>query len=277
MKDLLFGTAGIPWSAKSGDTMGGIKEVKKLGLGSMELEFVRSINIRESKTPEVKTAAEKENIVLSAHGPYWVNLNAQKRETLEASRRWVLQSGRTAALCGAWSICFHAAYYMKQPHGSVYGQVKKELEAAVKQLRGEGLSIWIRPELGGKMSQFGGLEEIVRISAETEGVMPCIDFAHQHARSMGKHNSYNDWSADLALVEKHLGREGLENMHIHAAGIEYGMSGERNHVNLNDCKLNYTDLVQAWKDYKIKGVVISESPNIEEDALLLQKTYNELK
>ncbi|GAI20517.1 unnamed protein product, partial [marine sediment metagenome] len=28
------------------------------------------------------------------------------------------------------------------------------------------------------------------------------------------------------------------------------------------------------KDYKVKGLVISESPNLEEDALLLQETYN---
>ena len=44
MKELLFGTAGIPLSAK-GPTDEGIRHVRKLGLDSFELEFVRSVNI----------------------------------------------------------------------------------------------------------------------------------------------------------------------------------------------------------------------------------------
>ena len=58
MKELLFGTAGIPISSK-GPTEQGIADVKKLGLGAMELEFVRSINISREKAPLVKKAAEK--------------------------------------------------------------------------------------------------------------------------------------------------------------------------------------------------------------------------
>ena len=42
---LLFGTAGIPLSTPDRNTLNGISHVKKLGLGCMELEFVRSINI----------------------------------------------------------------------------------------------------------------------------------------------------------------------------------------------------------------------------------------
>ncbi|MBI4020441.1 MAG: TIM barrel protein, partial [Candidatus Aenigmarchaeota archaeon] len=213
MKSLLFGTAGIPWSVKAANTIEGIREVRRLDLGAMELEFVRSVNIREDKTSEVKETAKKENIVLTTHGPYYINLNAKDKAILEASRKRVYLASRIAALCGAWSICFHAAYYMKEPKDKVFGQVKRELEVVVRQLRNESLEIWIRPELGGKMSQFGSLEEIVKISAELEGVMPCIDFAHQHARFQGKYNTYQDFSGSLEHVEKHLGREGLENMH----------------------------------------------------------------
>jgi len=42
---------------------------------------------------------------------------------------------------------------------------------------------------------------------------------------------------------------------------------------VQDSDMNYTALVQAWKDFKIAGTVISESPNIEEDALLLKRLY----
>ena len=101
--------------------------------------------------------------------------------------------------------------------------------------------------------------------------MPCIDFAHHYARSLGQINTYQDFSHILESIEKGLGREALDNMHIHTEGIEFGKTGERNHVNLDECDLNYQELVRAWKDFKIKGVVICESPNIESDALLLKK------
>ena len=57
MKQLLFGTAGIPISAKGLGTIEGIGEVRKLGLDAMELEFVRNINITKDKTSEVKESA----------------------------------------------------------------------------------------------------------------------------------------------------------------------------------------------------------------------------
>jgi len=63
-------------------------------------------------------------------------------------------------------------------------------------------------------------------------------------------------------------------MHIHISGIAYGEQGEIKHLNLRESDLNYIDLIKALKAYRVKGLVISESPNLEEDALLLQRTYN---
>ena len=65
-------------------------------------------------------------------------------------------------------------------------------------------------------------------------------------------------------------------MHIHLSGIAYREKGEKNHLVLKDSDLNYADLLRAWKAFNLKGVVICESPNIEKDALLLQKTYKSL-
>ncbi len=35
-------------------------------------------------------------------------------------------------------------------------------------------------------------------------------------------------------------------------------------------------LMKALKDFKIKGMLVSESPNIEGDSILTKKTYNEI-
>ena len=65
-------------------------------------------------------------------------------------------------------------------------------------------------------------------------------------------------------------------MHIHVSCIDYGDKGERKHLNLKESDFQYAELLKALKDYDAKGIVICESPNLEEDALLLQATYNEL-
>ncbi len=268
----LFGTAGIPVATGPRNTIKGIETVRKLGLDAMELEFVHSVNITREKAPDVKTTADKNRVRLTCHGQYYINLNSDEKKTLESVQR-VLNAARVAWLCGGWSVCFHAGYYMGQNPEQVYDKIKKQLISITKTLRDEDNKIWIRPEVSGKPTQFGSLEEIVKLSEEVEGIMPCIDFSHLHARTNGKFNTKPEFEQVLGLVEKHLGRFGLENMHIHLSGINYGPKGEKNHLTLKESDMNYKDLLQTWKDFKIGGVVICESPNIEVDALLLKKTW----
>src|SRR3989344_6085317 len=271
MDSLIFGTAGVPLNSKGSTTAEGIADVKKLGLGAMELEFVRSVNITREKAPEVRKSAEKNGIVLTCHAPYYINLNSVENAKLKASIYRILNSARIADLCGAWSVCFHPGFYQKSTKEESYKRVKESLKEIVQKLKQENNNIWIRPETTGKETQFGNLDEILNLSAEFDNVMPCIDFAHFHARTNGKYNSYKEFSEILEKVEKKLGRKGLENMHIHITGIAYSEKGEKNHLNLEESDLKYKELIKALKDFKVKGVMISESPNIEEDALLCKK------
>ena len=135
----------------------------------------------------------------------------------------------------------------------------------------------LRPEVTGKPSQFGTIAEILDLCTELTGLAPCIDFSHWHART-GKANSYREFSEILDRVEKRLGRRGLDNMHIHLSGIAYGQKGEIRHLMLADSDMHYAELLRALKERRAKGVVICESvPRLEEDALLLQRTYRDLR
>ena len=276
MQKLFFGTAGIPLGTNPRNTVNGIKHVKNLGLESMELEFVRNINLTEQKTTEVRKTAEENKIVLTCHGQYYVNLNSNKTSVVKESKKKMFLASKIAWLAGACSIVYHAAYYMDKTHGQAYETIKKNLKEVISQLQNEGIKIWFRPETGGKISQFGDIDEILRLSTEVEQVMPCVDFGHVYARSLGDCNTYEKFAEIFKKIENILGREGLDNMHIHTEGISYGNTGERFHMNLQESKLNYPDLIKTWKDFKIKGVVISESPNIESDAWLMKKIYDEL-
>jgi len=276
IKNLLFGTAGIPLQTR-GTTTDGILEVRRLGLDAMELEFVHSVNISEDKSVEVKEAAKKNSVILTCHGQYYINLNAQEKAKIKASIQRILNAAHIANLCGAYSVCFHAAFYMGQDQKKVYEQVKKQLSEITSELKKNGNDIWIRPEVTGKKTQFGDLEELLRLSEELDQVMPCVDFSHMHARYNGKYNTYEEFSEILNKIEKSLGGFGLSNMHIHISGINYGEKGEKNHLILDESDLKYRELLKALGEFKVKGVVICESPNIEQDALLLKKTFSKLK
>jgi deoxyribonuclease IV len=276
MKQLLFGTAGIPLGTNPRSTGEGIKYVKKLGLGSMELEFVHSVNISQEKAPEIKQIAIDEGIVLTCHAPYFINLNAIEVPKIKASIGRILSSARILNLCGGYSVCFHPGFYMKMDSKIVYDNVKKNLKEIIKTLKDEGNNIWVRPETTGKPTQFGNVDEILQLSQEMDNVMPCVDFAHFHARTNGKYNSYEEFSEILEKIEKKLGKNGLDNMHIHITGIAYGEKGEKHHLTLDESDLKYKELLKCLNDFKVKGVVTCESPNIEQDALLMQKVYKKL-
>jgi deoxyribonuclease-4 len=273
MKDLVFGTAGIPLGCEPRTTIDGIAHNRKIGLGAMELEFVRHINISKEKAPEVRKAAEKNKIILTCHAPYFINLCSLEEEKVRMSIERILNSARVCSACGAYSVTFHPGFYMGQAKEKAYNLVKKNLTKIISTLKDEGIRIWVRPETTGKETQFGNMDEILQLSSEIDNVMPCIDFAHFHARTNGKFNSYKEFASILESVEKRIGKIGLEEMHMHITGIAYGPKGEKNHLTLKDSDLKFEELAKALKDFKAKGVAISESPNIEQDALLMKKTF----
>jgi deoxyribonuclease-4 len=273
MNKLLFGTAGVPLSAINRTTIDGINRVKELGLGSMELEFVRGVRMSPQMAEEVREVAKKKEVVLTAHGPYYINLNSKDHAITQASIKRILETARIANICGAYSITFHAAYYVGMEKEKVYDVVKGHLRGIVKTLQNEGVKLWIRPETTGKGTQFGDIDELIKLSQEVEQVLPCVDFSHLHARSNGKFNTYNEFSSVLEKLEKGLGRKSVENMHAHLSGIAYSEKGERNHLVLKDSDMNYKELVRAFRNHNCSGVIISESPNLESDALMVKKEY----
>ena len=273
---LLFGTGGVPLSAESRSTEAGIERTAGLGLGCMEVEFVQGVKMSPEVAVSVGELAARKKVVLTAHGPYAINLNAVEPQKVHMSKERILQTARIAALFGARSITFHAAFYLKDTPAETYTTVKKQLQEVMNILRKEGNKVTISPEVTGKPSQFGTLEELLKLSSEMEGVAPCIDFSHWHART-GKANSYREFLAILDQVERKLGRRGLDNMHIHLSGIAYGNKGEIKHLMLSDSDFRYAELLRALKEREAKGVLICESaPYLEQDALLLQQTYREL-
>jgi deoxyribonuclease IV len=275
MDKLLFGTGGTPHSSRDRSSVGGIERIAKLGLGCMELEFVRGVHMGKDTALQVAETAKRLNIKLTAHAPYFINLHATELEKIEGSKYHIIQTARIAAICGAESVNFHAGAYGGDPPEKVYEMIKNNLREVLDQLKKENNQIVLRPEVLGKSGQFGTLDEVLNLCCELEGVQPTIDFAHWHART-GKNNTYKEFSEILDQMDNKLGRPALDNMHMHISGIKFGTRGELKHLDLAESDMNYKDLMKALKDHNAKGFAICESPNLEEDAQLLRDTFNKL-
>lgn len=274
MDKINFLTAGMPIATGKGSYPEAFEILRKLGLNGMELEFVHGVRISDKSKEFIKT--QPKDLILTAHAPFYVNLNSKDEKTTEASVQRIVETARVASELGAYSITYHAAYYMGKSKEEVYEQVKAKTKEITAILEKEKVKIWIRPETTGKGTQWGDFEEIIKLSKEFEQVLPCIDFSHIHARTVGKYNTYDEFSYILERIGKELGTKALENFHAHIAGIEYGAKGERQHVILEESDMNYKDLLKAIKGFGVKGVIVCESPNIEEDAQILKEYYYSL-
>ncbi len=274
MDKLVFGTAGIPIMTEPRNHENALSVIKKLNLGCMEVEFVRGVRMNEKTQLELNELSKSLDVVLSAHGPYYINLNAKEDEKIEASIKRVLDTARVAYRFGGYSITFHAAFYLGQDKDNVYKQVKKQMEKIISTLKAENINIWVRPELTGKVSQWGDLDELIKLSNDIEMVLPCIDFAHLHARTNGEFNTYDEFCKVFESIGNGIGQHALKEFHAHVAGIEYGPKGEKKHLIFKEADFNYKDLIKAFKTFDVKGVVICESPNLEGDAIILQNEYD---
>ncbi len=261
------GTAGIPVSAKRKNTVDGIRRVAELGLNAMELEFVRGVNLSAESATKAREVSRELGVLLTAHAPYYINLLSEKPEVRRASVERIVESAKVAYLAGAWSVVFHSGYYGRYSSSTAVEVVREALKHVIKTISDMGIRIWVRPETMGGLAEVGSLEEVIAIVEGLDYALPAVDFAHIYARSLGIVNDRESFRRVLETIEARLGSDALKNMHVHLSGIDYGERGEKSHLNFDESRFNWVDAVEALKEFKVGGVVISESPNLEGDAL----------
>uniref|UniRef100_A0A7C4KJ55 Xylose isomerase-like TIM barrel domain-containing protein n=1 Tax=Anaerolinea thermolimosa TaxID=229919 RepID=A0A7C4KJ55_9CHLR len=271
----LFGTVGAPLSTpkKPGGSVGAIQTLASLGLFAFELGWVQSVRVTEETCLEIKKTASEHSVRLSVHAPYFINLNANAEEWPK-SRKRLMDAAHYGHLAGATDIIFHPGSYFNAEPEQVLPLVISRLKECVRELRANANPVTLRPETMGKKSMLGSLEDTLAMSTEVEGVEPCLDFAHLHARAGdGTMNTKAEWLGVLEKYEKALGKEALSRLHIHMSGIEYSEKGERNHLKINESDFDLTALFEALHVVKAQGRIVCESPVLEEDALYMMEKW----
>lgn len=272
-----FGTVGSPLGTppRPGGTVGGIQYTASLGLDALELAWVQGVRIGEAACEAIRQAAESHGVALSVHAPYYINLNAEA-DKWPRLRRYLMDAAHYGYLAGASDVVFHPGSYFNQSPAQALEVALPRLRGCVEELRAAGNPITLRPESMGKVAVIGSLDDVLRLS-QIPGVVPCLDFAHLHARAGdGSMNTYDEWMRVLETYQRALGDTALQNLHIHLSGIAYGPRGEKNHLVMEEADLDFAAIFRALKAFAARGRILCESPVLETDALKFKQLWQEV-
>ena len=270
-----FGTVGSPLGTpkKPGGSVGAIQFSRTIGLAAFELGWVQSVRVSEETCALIKAASTEHDIAVSVHAPYFINLNATDEEWPK-SRKRLMDAAHYGNLAGATDIIFHPGSYFANDPKEVLKVAIPRLKACLQELRKAGNLVTLRPETMGKSAMLGSFEDALEMARSIDGVAPCLDFAHLHARpGNGTMNTYDEWCELLQAYSKGLTKSGLKHLHIHLSGIAYGPKGEKEHLKLAEADLDLKALLRALHDFGCAGRILCESPIMEEDALNMQKAW----
>jgi len=270
-----FGTVGSPMGTpkKPGGSVGAIEFSKSIGLLTLELGWVQSVRVTEATCALIKAKSAEQGVTLSVHAPYFINLNADEEEWPK-SRKRLMDAAHYGNLAGATDIIFHPGSYFERPPKDVLKVAIPRLKGCLAELRKAKNPVTIRPETMGKSAMLGSFEDTLEMSKAIKGVLPCLDFAHLHARpGDGTMNTVKEWTKLLEAYQASLGKEALKSLHIHLSGIEYGPKGEKNHLALGESDLKINFLFQVLHDFGCGGRILCESPIMEADAENMKKAW----
>ncbi|MFN3742027.1 MAG: TIM barrel protein [Anaerolineales bacterium] len=273
-----FGTVGSPLKTppKPAGSVGAILYLRSLGLDALELGWVQAVRVTPTTCEAIRQTAQEQDVAISVHAPYFINLNADETEWPK-SRQRLMDAAHYGHLAGATDIVFHPGSYFGRSPQEVLRVVLPRLESCVQELRSQGNPVRLRPETMGKSAMLGSLEDALEMSKAIPGVEPCLDFAHLHARAGdGSMNTADEWRAALDAYAKTLGEDSLKRLHIHLSGIDYGPKGEKEHLVLEEADLNVRAIFQVLHEMGCAGRILCESPILEEDALRLKAWWQEI-
>ena len=278
----LFGPAG---NAESFSKMGyksniqAPEFVSKMGLDIYEYQCGRGVRVSEENAAKYRKNAEELGIVTSLHAPYFISLSSVEEEKRIKSVDYILQSAKAADMLGANRIVVHSGSCAKISREEALELAKNTLKMAKTALIKNNLShIHICPETMGKINQLGTLDEVLELCLVDDSFIPCIDFGHLNARTLGCVSTKEQFESVLDAIENKLGIDKLKCFHSHFSKIEYTSGGEKKHLTFKDEVYgpNFEPLAELVAKKNLSPYFICESAGTQaEDALFMKKVYKE--
>ena len=278
-----FGPAGVPPMFRLlGATIADVpKLLHEEGLDAFEYQASRwgpKPQMKLEDAQKLGEEARKNDVKLSMHGSYFVNLSG-KKETVEASKRRLIACVTAADWMGAYVVVFHTGFYGKVEKSFAFQNALIALKEISAEMKSLGLKVKLGPETMGRKFQVGTIDEILTINQEVEGTQLVIDWGHLHALHQGTLKKVEDFRIIAEKVEAQLGTEALRSMHCHFSKIEFSSQGEKRHHTLDEDRYGpeFRMLAEVIVDFGLHPTMICESPFLDVDARKMKATLNEVQ
>jgi len=279
-----FGPAGNPdgfYAAGFKHTLQIPGYLERLGLTAYEYQCGRGVNVGEETARKLGEKAKEHGVTISLHAPYYISLSSLEPEKRENSIRYLLESARAVDWMGGERVILHSGSCGKMSRAEALELAAETLTRARRALDEAGFPhIVLCPETMGKINQLGDLSEVLTLCEINERMLPCIDFGHLNARTLGGIQTKEDFAAVLNAVEERLGSERARRFHSHFSKIEYTAGGEKKHLTFESDPgfgPNFEPLAQLLKERNCAPTVICESAGTQElDAQTMQRIFHNL-
>ena len=254
--------------------------LKQKVLGAYEYSFTRGFTIKEDTAIQLGKIAEENDILVSAHAPYYINLANPDEEMIQKSFGYITRGLELLKHMKGKHYCLHLASCGKLSREKALELTKINLKRIVDQVKDFCVenNMFLCPETMGKPMQIGTYEEIIELCTMDEILVPTFDFGHINALSGGGLKTYEDYKKIIDLAIEKLG-ERAKSCHVHFSKIEYGEKGEIRHLNYNDNDYgpDFEPFAKLIKEYNLTPTIICESKNyMTEDAMQMQQIYKEV-
>ncbi|MEM3754518.1 MAG: TIM barrel protein [Candidatus Bathyarchaeia archaeon] len=267
---IFLGPAGVPITAKDKTTIGGLKRVAELQLNAFECEFVRNVYLSQKAAEETGELAKELKIQLTVHAPYFINLLSEKKETVKASKKRILDSLDRAERMKAEAVVVHAAYYGKSTSEEAFNKMKEITLEILDEAKANGIKVKLAYETMAKKTQFADLDELLKLVEEinSKQLALCVDFAHIFVRNNGK----------IDYVEVLDKLKGFAHVYSHFSNVKYNLKTKKFmdvHEPINDHP-SFKPLAEEIIKRGMNITIISESPILEIDSLKMKEIFQKL-
>lgn len=251
--------------------------LRDFGLDHFEYQCGRGVNVGEEKAREFGREAERCGITVSLHSPYYISLSSVEEEKRLHSVDYIMQSVTALSYMGGRRVVVHSGTCGKISRREAMELAKGTLSLALRTMDESGFGDMILcPETMGKINQLGDLDEVMELCSLDERLIPCIDFGHLNARTLGGLATKEDFAAVLDTLTDRLGAERGRSFHAHFSKIEYTTGGEKRHLTFEDQTFgpDFAPLAQLIAERELSPVIISESAGTQDDdALAMKEMY----
>ena len=277
-----FGPAGNAESFPYQSSTQAPRWMRELGLDCYEYQCGKGIHVGEETARTVGQNAARYGIAMSLHAPYFINLANPDPDSLTKTTGYITGACRVADFMGATRVVIHSGALMKRARREALDIAVHSLKHVIAVCDDMGFGhIALCPETMGKINQLGDLDEVLELCTLDERLVPCIDFGHLYARSLGADQGAEAMERMLDRVEAVLGARRASRFHSHFSHIEFTPNGgekcHRTFQNDGGFGPDWKPLAAAVARRGWSPTFICESAGTQaEDALEMKRIYREL-